>query len=252
MEKLLDEGLPFQEVNDEGAISAYKAVMDELSNQNQRLQQFAHIVSHNLRSHSGNLELMLKMFRETDDQEERELFLSQIENISSSLSETIHNLTKVVQVNGLTTRSKVVTKLGWVIKNALNTLQADLDHAGAKVFVSEYGWEELPCEPAYLDSIVLNLLCNAIKYRHPDRIPEIHIETALEGNKKLLKIRDNGLGIDLDLYGDKLFELYKTFHKNKDARGVGLFITKSQVEAMGGRIWAESTPGVGSQFTVEF
>ncbi len=241
-----------EKLPDEGAPATFKAVMDEMSSQNQRLQQFAHIVAHNLRSHSGNLELMLKMLRETDDIVERELFLSQIENISSSLSETIHNLTEVIQVNGLTARGKVVTQLGCVVKNALNTLQADLDHAGAKVVVSEYGWEELHCEPAYLDSIILNLLCNAIKYRHPDRIPEIRIETALAGTHKLLKISDNGLGIDLELYGDKLFGLYKTFHKNKDARGVGLFITKSQVEAMGGRIWVESTPGVGSRFTVEF
>lgn len=241
-----------EKLPDEGASATFKAVMDEMSSQNQRLQQFVHIVAHNLRSHSGNLELMLKMLRETSDIDERELFLNQIENISSSLSETIHNLTEVIRVNELTARGKVVTQLGCVIKNALNTLQADLDRTGAKVFVSEYGWEELHCEPAYLDSIVLNLLCNAIKYRHPDRIPEIHIETALVGTHKLLKITDNGLGIDLDLYGEKLFGLYKTFHKNKDARGVGLFITKSQVEAMGGKIWAESTPGVGSQFTVEF
>lgn len=237
---------------DEGVPATFKPVTDIMTDQNQRLQQFAHIVAHNLRSHSGNLELMLRMLRESDDLAEKELFLCQIENISSSLSETIHNLTEVIRVNGLTSRGKVVTELGCVIKNALNTLQADLDQSGAKVFISEYGWQELDCEPAYLDSIVLNLLCNAIKYRHPDRIPEIRIETTLAGTHKQLKISDNGLGIDLELYGDKLFGLYKTFHKNKDARGVGLFITKSQVEAMGGRIWVESTPGVGSQFTVEF
>lgn len=252
IEKLPEEGLTFQDLKEEETLAAFKAVMDELSNQNERLQQFAHIVSHNLRSHSGNLELMLKMLRETDDKDERELFLSQIENISTSLSETIHNLTAVIQQNEHTAGSKAAIPIGFVIQKVLNTLKADIDSAGAKIIISEYGWKDLHCEPAYLDSIVLNLLCNAIKYRHPDRIPEIHIETALEGNKKLLKIRDNGLGIDLDLYGDKLFGLFKTFHKNKDARGVGLFITKNQVEAMGGRISAESTPGVGSKFTVEF
>lgn len=252
IEKLPEEGLPFPEVREEGAPASFKAVMDEMASQNQRLQQFAHIVAHNLRSHSGNLELMLKMFRETKDKGERELFLNQIEKISSSLSETIHNLTEVIQLKGALTRGKEPIPIECVIQKVLNTLKGELDKAGARVMVSEYAWEELHCEPAYLDSIVLNLVCNAIKYRHPDRSPEIRIETLVLGTHKLLKVSDNGLGIDLELYGDKLFGLYKTFHKNKDARGVGLFITKSQVEAMGGRIWADSKPNVGSQFTVEF
>ncbi|MCK7554538.1 ATP-binding protein [Chitinophaga sedimenti] len=68
----------------------------------------------------------------------------------------------------------------------------------------------------------------------------------------MLTAEDNGVGIDLDRYGNKLFGFRKTFHKNKDAKGIGLFITKSQIEAMGGNILAESKPGKGTKFIITF
>ena len=67
-----------------------------------------------------------------------------------------------------------------------------------------------------------------------------------------MSVKDNGLGIDLDVYGNKMFLLYKTFHKNKDSRGVGLFITKNQIESLGGKIEVKSKVNVGTEFLVSF
>ena len=67
-----------------------------------------------------------------------------------------------------------------------------------------------------------------------------------------LEIRDNGVGIDLVRHGHKVFGLHKTFHKNSDARGVGLFMVKVQMEAMGGEVTIESEPGEGSVFKLQF
>lgn len=243
--------MPYSGVN-EATEPTFNEVMEALTNQNERLQQFSHIVSHNLRSHAGNLELMLKMFRESSDVKEKELFLSQIEKISGSLSETIQNLSEVIKIHNRSPEGNLEVRISTVVQKALYSLHADIGNAGGHIQIGLTEWDILHCEPAYIDSIVHNLLCNAIKYRHAAREPEIRIDTLLSNGKKQLKISDNGLGIDLALYGDKLFGMYKTFHKNKDARGIGLFITKSQIEAMGGKIWAESTPDVGTQFTVEF
>ena len=80
----------------------------------------------------------------------------------------------------------------------------------------------------------------------------IHVSTSLAGNRIELRVADNGLGIDMGKYGEKLFGLHKTFHENKDARGVGLFLTKTQIETMGGSIGAESTPGEGTTFVIRF
>jgi signal transduction histidine kinase len=70
--------------------------------------------------------------------------------------------------------------------------------------------------------------------------------------QKTLTISDNGIGIDLKRFGDKLFGMYKTFNGNPDARGIGLFMTKNQIEAMGGSISVESEPGNGTTFIVTF
>jgi signal transduction histidine kinase len=115
---------------------------------------------------------------------------------------------------------------------------------------------EINYNPAYLDSILLNLISNALKYSSPDRQPIIHIECkALPGNAEghqwALSIKDNGLGIDLKNNGHKLFGMYKTFHGNADAKGIGLFITKNQIESMGGSISVESAPNEGTTFIIK-
>ena len=109
---------------------------------------------------------------------------------------------------------------------------------------------ELKVIPAYWESVLLNLTSNALKYRSPERKARIRISNEREGNYQVLSVQDNGLGIDLTRYGDKIFGMYKTFHQNEDARGIGLFITKNQIEAMGGKIESQSEVGLGSQFKV--
>ena len=96
-----------------------------------------------------------------------------------------------------------------------------------------------------------NLITNAIKYKHPDRKPEITISSNCNNDYLQLMISDNGLGLDLEKYGNDVFGLYKTFHKNKDAEGVGLYLIKSQLEAFGGKITIESTKDVGSTFNIK-
>lgn len=104
----------------------------------------------------------------------------------------------------------------------------------------------------YLDSIVLNLITNSIKYCSPDRDSYVLLECVETENIVQLIVKDNGIGIDLKKNGHKLFGMFKTFHAHPDARGVGLFITKNQVEAMGGKIEVESEIGVGTTFKITF
>ncbi|NJO00662.1 MAG: response regulator [Bacteroidia bacterium] len=99
---------------------------------------------------------------------------------------------------------------------------------------------------------MLNLLTNAIKYRSPERQPQVHLVSQKDQNEVTLTCQDNGLGIDLKKYGHKIFGLNQTFHGNANARGVGLFIIKNQIEAMGGSISVESEPGKGTKFNIVF
>jgi signal transduction histidine kinase len=95
-------------------------------------------------------------------------------------------------------------------------------------------------------------MSNAIKYRHPDRTPHIIAKSFFKGENKMFTVQDNGLGIDLTRHRDKVFGMYKTFHQHPDARGIGLFITKNQIEALGGTITVASEPGQGTTFTIQF
>ncbi len=102
----------------------------------------------------------------------------------------------------------------------------------------------------YMESILLNLLSNAIRYRSPDRVARIHFHTEIINNEILLIVTDNGLGIDLKKYGHQLFELNKTFHRHPDSKGVGLFMTKTQIEAAGGSVTVESEVDKGTTFKI--
>jgi len=92
----------------------------------------------------------------------------------------------------------------------------------------------------YLDSILVNLISNSIKYRHPHRSPVIKLKTELAGDFIKLTVEDNGLGIDLALCRDKLFTLYSRFHNHVEGKGLGLYLVKTQITAMGGTIDVES------------
>ncbi|MDC0007163.1 ATP-binding protein [Winogradskyella sp.] len=99
---------------------------------------------------------------------------------------------------------------------------------------------------------MLNFLTNAIKYKKPNEPAKVEIIATKKGHCIEMRIKDHGLGIDLEKHGDKLFGMYKTFHKHKDARGLGLFITKNQIEAIGGKIEVESAINVGTTFIIKF
>ena len=104
----------------------------------------------------------------------------------------------------------------------------------------------------YVESVLQNLLSNAIKYRHPDRVPVIALSTQLVDDYVCLTVSDNGLGLDTALYKDKVFTLYQRFHTHVEGKGLGLYLVKTQILALGGKIELESKVGKGTVFKVYF
>ena len=103
-----------------------------------------------------------------------------------------------------------------------------------------------------MHSIFNNLIRNSIKYRNPDQQPLITIKSTKENGKIILTFKDNGLGIDLNKHGTKVFGLYKRFHTHLKGKGIGLFMVKAQVEALGGQITIASEINKGTEFTIIF
>jgi len=252
-----DSGNPIHFVSQMSDISkikkAEKKVKDLLEitkDQNDRLLNFAHIVSHNLRSHSGNLEMLLDLMEvDTPDVAANELF-PLLKEAVGQLDETVQNLNEVAVLNTKTELNLVNLNLSDFINKAITSIKSlVLDHS---VDIENTVDEAIKVSaiPAYLDSIILNFLTNAIKYQSTDRFPIIKVSAIYKEDYVVLSIEDNGLGIDLEAHGKKLFGMYKTFHQHKDSRGLGLFITKNQIEAMGGKVAVVSQVNQGTTFNI--
>ncbi len=226
--------------------------IDIIASQNSRLFNFAHIVSHNLRSHTSNLSLLVQLIEDIDNPEEKIELVNEVKQISHSLNTTIEHLNEIVAIHTNKDQEKKVIKFQDALNLVMNGIGQTIALSKTQIEADFTGLEEIDYIPAYLESILLNLITNAIKYKHKDKDPVIQIKTYIKESNKYLKVSDNGRGIDMKLFKDKVFGMYKTFHYNKDAVGIGLFLTKNQVESLNGTISVESEVGKGTTFIIEF
>ncbi|WP_405251196.1 ATP-binding protein [Dokdonia sp. Asnod3-C12] len=217
---------------------------------NSRLYDFAHIISHNLRSQVGNLQMSAALFDTSNLSADQNELLQNFTKIGKSLDITLKHLNKIVSVHSVASKTRDSVVIDEVYKRVVAGLSQTIRENKVVMYTDFSEVEEIPYIEAYLESILQNLITNAIRYKHPDRDPEISLYTYEENGKVHLLVKDNGLGIDLEKHGEELFKIYKTFHGNDDALGLGLFLTRNEVEAMGGEINVESKVGKGSKFIV--
>ncbi|MDG1870846.1 MAG: PAS domain-containing sensor histidine kinase, partial [Flavobacterium sp.] len=227
-------------------------LLNVAKDQNERLKNFAHIVSHNLRSHSGNITMMMDLaVHEQPELLENEL-IRMLQTASTNLQETIMHLNEVVLMNSAVNENLHSINLSHYMKETIQNMHAVLFNLDIDINNTIDSNINILALPAYLESILLNLMTNAVKYRSEDRLLKINVSTEIIGEYAVLTIEDNGIGIDLKKNGFKIFGMYKTFHTNKDARGIGLFITKNQIEAINGKIEVTSQEHIGTTFKVYF
>ncbi|SDT40457.1 PAS domain S-box-containing protein [Maribacter dokdonensis] len=228
-----------------------EGLVEVTKSQNESLTNFAHIVSHNLRSHSTNMTMLTKFLNEEKDEDERKNLNRMITSATESLSETIAHLNDVVQVKtGALEKLQSISVLN-TINQITKSINGILEEHSAILKIDVSKTHFVSAVPAYLESIFLNVLTNALKYRSAERTPVIEIKSRTKKDKVLITFTDNGQGIDLNRHGDKIFGMYKTFHKHKDAKGIGLFITKNQIESMNGTINIESVVDKGTTMFIE-
>jgi PAS domain S-box-containing protein len=228
-----------------------KSVLEITTNQNERLKNFANIVSHNLKSHTNNLDSVLNMFLEENNEFAKNEYLQLLQKAITNLAETISNLNEVVKMNNSIEKLETVN-LHQVINNAISHVYQLSVIAKTKININVDPNISVLAIPAYADSIILNFITNGIKYRSTERSPFLNFTVEIINDYVVLNISDNGIGIDLQKNGSKLFGMYKTFTNNPEARGIGLFITKNQIEAIGGKVEVESKINVGTTFKVYF
>ena len=220
--------------------------------QNQKLINFTHIVSHDIRSHTSNLSMILDLFSESKNAEDQNEYYQMMKESTSKLADTIYYLNETVAIqSGINSNNKLLNLKEEIEKSVL-VIHAFVKTNAAKIKINIDKNITINATPSYLESIIFNLLTNAIKYKSNLRDPEINIKASRINDEIKVSFQDNGLGIDLSRNKDKIFGMYKTFHGNDDAVGLGLFMVKNHVESMGGRIEVESEVGKGTIFNLYF
>ena len=224
----------------------------KLTKQNQQLRAFAQITSHNLRAPVSNLNLLLQFYKESTSLEDKDELVGNLDTVVDNLTATLDELLETVSVQEDTTKERIELVFEDIFASVKVMLKDQLIESEAIVSADFSKVPIISYPRVYLESILFNLLSNALKYSSPDRIPEICLKTENNNGEITLEVEDNGLGIDLAKHRRNIFGMHKTFHRHQQARGMGLFMTKTQVEAMGGEITVESVVNEGSIFTVIF
>lgn len=225
----------------------------ELTQNNKDLKQFSYITSHNFRAPLSNLTGLLNLLEDIPiENEELKEILNGFNKSTKLLNDTINDLVKVVIIKDNPSIQKEDVVVNEVFENVFFQLnnQINLHKPTFKIEIDQDA--VLQINKAYLESIILNLVTNAIKYRSLERKLKITIKVFKKENNVLLEIADNGIGIDMEKNKDQIFGLYQRFHNYPDSKGLGLYLVKSQVEAMGGSITVSSIVNKGTTFTITF
>jgi PAS domain S-box-containing protein len=244
----------FQDITERKLAETERTKMvNDLVLRNKNLEQFAYIISHNLRAPVANIIGIadaiqsMQLDHEAEGQMKGYLIAS-----AKKLDEVIIDLNHILQVNSNVSEKKEAVSFSGL----LTDIQASIGSLIRKeevLFIADFNdVNEMQTLKSYLYSIFFNLISNSIKYRRPGASPVIEITSKKPGNKIELVFRDNGLGIDLEKKGEQVFGLYKRFHLHTEGKGMGLYMVKSQVETLGGKISIRSEVDKGTEFRIEF
>ncbi len=222
---------------------------EALRESNKDLQRFAYVASHDLqeplRSIVSFSQLLERRLAGQEDPDVSE-FLAFIIDGGQRMQALIVDLLVFSRVM-TTGRPLEPTDTGQVVADVTRSLSASIEETGAVVTAEPL--PVVPGDPSQLHQVFANLIGNAIKYRSPDRAPDIRIGADLGNGFWRFKVADNGIGIEPE-YHDRIFEVFQRLHTQKEyeGTGIGLAVVKRIVERHGGRCWLESTPGEGSTF----
>lgn len=227
---------------------------DELVRHNNELTQFSYAVSHNLRGPIARLlglANILHVEKSVAESEDFPIIVKHIQQSAKDLDEIIKDLGQIVDIrNNVMQRTELIRwETEWQKTRGLLNLPDDFIN---KHITIDFNSDFVHGVRMMVGSILYNLVSNAIKYQSPERTLQIEIRTYSKNGHCILEVEDNGLGIDLDAFGGDVFKMYKRFHMHKDGKGIGLYLVKTQVEALNGSIELRSKPNEGSVFKVRF
>lgn len=230
-----------------------KKLIQELTNRNNEMMQFNYIVSHNLRAPIANIIGLSNIIgNENITFEEQEQIIQHIRSSSLKIDEIIKDLSLVLNTRTNLNAKKEKINFKKIVRSILGILEEQISTSQCKLSV-EIGPDanELFSIKSYMESILYNLISNAIKYRSPQRNLKVDLKIVKVRDHMRITVKDNGIGINLAENGDYMFGLYKRFNYEVEGKGLGLHMTKTQVESLNGKINVTSEVNKGSIFTID-
>lgn len=221
-----------------------------ISEQNERLRSFAHIVSHNFRSHGSNIHQLIHELNVTTDQILKDELHSYLELSSNGLMQALDELAGLLEVESASDLPTEELNVRAYCERVRQILSRPTMEANAELEFEVPNDFTVNFYPAYFESVLFNLVSNALRYHDPNKDPWVKVWVDEDKKAKYLFVADNGLGIDLEKYGDDMFKFKRSFHNHPESSGIGLYLVRSQVESLGGEISVHSEVGYGTTFTV--
>lgn len=225
----------------------------ELRRANAELQKFAYITSHNLRAPVVNLISLTELQAEEQISEELNREINQkihfcVRQLDSTLNDLIEIVSSKPDEQVQKEHLDFQIELGHVIKS----IEKQIRESEARIETNFTEVRSIYYPKRFLHSIFINLLTNSIKYRSDKRKLVINVKTRIKNEYVILYFSDNGMGMNMKRFRNKIFGLYQRFHGKIEGKGLGLYIIKTQIESMDGKIDVESVPDLGTTFKIFF
>lgn len=217
------------------------------------LEEFTYIVSHNLRAPLANIKGLASLIESDDlDEDVRKGLITDISLSVHRLDDVIYDFNHILQLKLATNATKEVVNFTKVVDKILESLNGNLQRDNIQLITDFTSIDEIITIKSYLHTIFNNLISNCIRFRQKEVAAIINIKSEKKDNKTVLTFADNGIGIDLNRYRNKVFSLYHRCHPEVGGKGMGLYVVKSQVETLGGKISVKSEVDKGTEFAIEF
>jgi signal transduction histidine kinase len=225
---------------------------EDLLRQNKALEQFTYIISHNLRAPVANISGLSGLLNSEEmEPDESRLLLKALSTSIQRIDEVILDLNYIIQVKQHLHEQMEMVSLSKMISDIRDTFKGIISAENIEFRCDFTEVDDFVTLKSYIGSILYNLVSNSIKYCRPGVPLVIELKSELTANRVKIRHQDNGKGIDLQVNRNKVFGLYNRFDTSVEGKGMGLFMIKTQAEALGGKVTIESVPGNGAVFVLD-
>ncbi|MHB8207702.1 ATP-binding protein [Mucilaginibacter sp.] len=225
---------------------------ENLIQRNKELEQFTYIISHNLRAPVANIIGLYQMLTlGADDEQEYQKLISNLGSSVQKLDGVIMDLNMILDVKQQVHEQMEEVSFTQIAGDIKKTFDGYVQQGLIEIQCDFRAADTVHSLKNYIYSIFYNLISNSIKFKRTEEKLVLWVTSYNKKDRISIYFADNGKGIDLKLNGDKLFGLYRRFDTSVDGKGMGLYMVKTQVETLGGKVWVQSRINAGATFIVE-